>query len=92
MILDQTHNIRPQLVCRIVAASLGFLEPNVARGDGDDRVAVSGCEGDVAVVAGSVDVEMMGTDYGEVGEGRLGLTPRINTFWYYRLVQRIGGS
>ena len=78
------------MVRRIVAASLRLLEPNVARGDGDDGVAVSGREGDVAVVAGSVDMEVVRTDDWGMGEG--GVQVFGNALWYYRLVWRSGVS
>ena len=86
LIIDQTHNIGAQLVRRIVAASLRFLEPNVARGDRENWVAVSACEGDVAVMAGSVDVEVVWTDDGVTCEGGASCPDVI---WYYRLVQSI---
>lgn len=90
LILDQTHNVRPQLVRRIVAAARRLLEPNVAGREGDDRIAVAGREGDVAVVAGREDVEVVGTGDGRAGEGGASLSG--DAVWYDRVVRRTGES
>lgn len=44
----------------------------------------------MAVVAGSVDVEVVGTDEGHICEG--GVRFPHKTLWYYRLVGEIGES
>ena len=56
-------------MCRIIGAAVGFPKPNIASGHRDERVAVPSREGDVAVVAGRVDVEVVGTDEGIPDEG-----------------------
>ena len=90
LIVDQPHNIDAQLERCIVAASLRFPKPNITRGDGDDGVAGPGRESDVAVMAGSVDVEVMGShDFG-TGEG--GAAAPSSVLGYYWLIRRVAKS
>ena len=93
LIIDQPHNIDAQLERRVVGASLSFSKPNVARGDGDDWVAGPGRESDVAVMAGSVDVEVMGSHDFDTGERGAAVPSSVVGYnWLIRGVAESGGQ
>ncbi|OSS45885.1 hypothetical protein B5807_09750 [Epicoccum nigrum] len=59
LVLDSVHDEGCQLVCSIIRSSSSLPEPDVAARYGDERVAVRLREGDVGVVLGRIDVELV---------------------------------
>lgn len=59
LLLDPAHDVGSELVGGVVGAARGFAEADVAARHGDNGISGRGREGDMRVVSGGVDVQVV---------------------------------